>query len=80
MHSRHVDAVWNVGLLATVVATVGLLATALFRLDSKFDRLDGKIDALGTSLNGSIDALERRMDVRFNRLEDGLEQHLQTPH
>lgn len=60
------DVVWNGGLLAAVFAAIGLLATALFRLDAKID--------------SKIDALSARMDSRFDRLEDRLAEHLRTPH
>lgn len=74
------DVVWNTGLMVALATTIGLLATALFRIDSK-------IDALGARLDSKIDGLGDRLDARFDRVEDRLgrvelrlEQHLHTPH
>lgn len=47
-------------LVALMAASLGVLATALFRLDGKIDggfaRVDARIDGLGASLNARIDA------------------------
>ena len=51
----------SAGLLSTLVAALGLLATALFRLD-------GKIDALGTTLNGRLDSLHGGLTGRLDGL------------
>jgi hypothetical protein len=83
-----VDVVWNSGLMVALAATIGLLATALFRLDAK---IDNKIDSLGARLDakidGKVDSLAARMDARFDRVDDRLsrveqrlEEHLRTPH
>lgn len=71
---------WSAGLLSVAVAALGLLATALFRLDGKIDalgaRLDGKIDSLAARMDARFD----RMDARFDRLEQRLTDHLASPH
>ena len=51
----------SAGLLPTLIAALGLLATALFRLD-------GKIDALGTALTGRLDSLDGRLSGRLDGL------------
>jgi hypothetical protein len=67
MHSDVVDVVWNTGLMVALATTIGLLATALFRIDAK-------IDGLGTRLE--------RVEDRLSRVELRLEQHLHlhSPH
>lgn len=76
----------SAGLLSTLVAALGLLATSLFRLDNKIDalgshltgRLDastGRLDALTgrlDGLTGRLDALGTRMDARFDRMDERL--------
>ena len=57
-HSGCVGVVWNTGLMVALATTIGLLATALFRIDAKIDRIGGRVDNLGA-----------RMDARFDRLE-----------
>ena len=57
-----------IGLLG---ATLGVLATALFRLDSKIDEfgrdLGGRIDAQGRDLGARIDAQTARIDAHLQR-------------
>jgi hypothetical protein len=73
MHSRRVSTVLNAGLLSTLVAALGLLATALFRLDGKIEGLGtglgGKIDALDARLSGKIDALDARLGGKIDALD-----------
>ena len=83
-HSHLVEVVWNTGLMVALATTIGLLATALFRIDGKIDALGARLDA---KIDSKVDALSARMDVRFDRVDDRLsrvelrlEQHLQTPH
>jgi hypothetical protein len=79
-----VDVVWNASLPAALVATIGLLATALFRLDGKIDALGTRLDA---KIDGKVDSLAARMDARFDRVDERLsrvdlrlEDHLHSPH
>jgi hypothetical protein len=81
------DVVWNTGLMVALATTIGLLATALFRIDSKIDALGVRLDAKIDRIDGKVDSLGTRMDARFDRVEDRLsrvelrlEQHLHTPH
>ena len=58
----------SAGLLSTLVAALGLLATALFRLD-------GKIDALSAGMNSRFDILDSRLGNRIDAVNgriDGL--------
>ena len=65
-----------IGLLG---ATLGVLATALFRLDSKIEAfgrgLGARIDAQGRELGGRIDALTGRIDAQTARIDLHLERH-----
>jgi hypothetical protein len=74
-----VTAVLVGGLLAAVFSAIGLLATALFRLDAKFegrfDRIDAKFDAVDARFD-RVDARFDRMDTRFDRLEERLATHV----
>jgi hypothetical protein len=69
-HSGGVDVVWSAGLLSVAVAALGILATALFRLDGKiesgFGRLDAKIDGLAARTDTRFD----RVDAKFDRMDD----------
>jgi hypothetical protein len=72
-HSEGVDAVATVGLLSVTVAALGILATALFRLDGKIDagfgRLDEKIEGLDGKMESGLSRLEARMDAGFDRVD-----------
>jgi hypothetical protein len=46
---------------AVVVAVVGLIVAWLFK--GRFDAVDRKIDRIGTRLDGRIDALQSSMDA-----------------
>lgn len=66
------ESIVGAGLLTATFAALGLLATALFCLDTKmeagFARLDGTIDRVGSRL----DELAHRMDLRFDRVDERL--------
>lgn len=62
-HSRAMHVFWNASLLAALVATIGLLATALFRQDGKIDGLGAKIDGLGARLDTRIGQLDAKVDA-----------------
>lgn len=70
------DLAVSAGALAAAFAAVGLLATALFRLDSKMDagftRLESKMDAGFARLDAKLDAGFARQDTRFDRVDDRL--------
>jgi hypothetical protein len=83
-HSEAVDVVWSAGLLTVAVAALGILATALFRLDGKiesgFGRLDTKIDGLAARTDARFDRMDARfdrVDERLSTMEVGLAQHLE---
>jgi hypothetical protein len=76
------DTVATVGLLSVTVAALGILATALFRLDGKIDagigRLDAKFDAGIGRLDARMGAGFARVDERLSVLELQLGHHLDT--
>lgn len=78
-----VQLAWQAATLSVAFAALGLLATALFRLDGKIDglgmRVDAKLDRLETNvdakldhLGARIDGLAARMDSRFDRVDERL--------
>lgn len=76
MHSHVVDVAWNTGLMVALATTIGLLATALFRIDAKIEglgtRLDGKIEGLGARLDTKIDGLGAHLDAKIDSKVDSL--------
>jgi hypothetical protein len=58
----------TVGLLSTVNAALGLLATALFRLDGKIDTLDARLNGRLDSVGGRLDGLVAEMHAGFTGL------------
>jgi hypothetical protein len=79
-----VEAFATAGLLSVTVAALGLLATALFRLEGKVEagfagleaRFDGRISQLEAWFDRRIDALEARLDARIEQLDAKLTEHL----
>jgi hypothetical protein len=78
-HHEGVGVIWNAGLLTAVFTTIGLLATALFRLDSRFDRIDARFDRIDARFD-RMDARFDRLDERFSIVEATLADHLRLPH
>jgi hypothetical protein len=72
-HSGAVEAVVSAGALTAAFAALGLLATALFRLDGKmeagFARLDQKIGSTSAGLADRMDQRFDRVDQRFDRVD-----------
>jgi hypothetical protein len=68
-----VETAISAGALAVAFAALGLLATALFRLDAKmeagFARLDSTIDSGLAQLGGRMEAGFARVDARFDRVD-----------
>jgi len=67
----------SAGALTAAFAALGLLATALFRLDAKmeagFARLDQKIDLTSAGLVDRMDHRFDRVDQRFDRVDQRFE-------
>lgn len=78
-HSDWVDAVGTIGLLSVCVAALGILATALFRLDGKLDagfaRLESRMDAKFDRVDARFDRVDERLSVLELRLEHHLDTH-----
>jgi hypothetical protein len=80
-HSEVVDSVATVGLLSVTVAALGILATALFRLEAKMDaglaRLASRLDAGFGRVDSRLDRIDDRfdrVDARFDRVDDRFRQ------